>query len=171
MKQQDSEDEDNNNTFHHKTPSICDSPSNLSISRRISRSRSRSRSRDGSRSRSVSTELEVDSPPSSPLPSRLLESPIITEITPIPKKSETFSVSALLKQDPKKSNDINRNELAYNFTNHPQMYDPNMLARPFFHPFFAAVALHGQHQNIPMNRLVDFFFTFFLKKINFKLFF
>lgn len=164
MKQQDSEDEDNNNTFHHKTPSICDSPSNLSISRRISRSRSRSRSRDGSRSRSVSTELEVDSPPSSPLPSRLLESPIITEITPIPKKSETFSVSALLKQDPKKSNDINRNELAYNFTNHPQMYDPNMLARPFFHPFFAAVALHGQHQNIPMNRLVVFFFFFFFEK-------
>lgn len=90
------EDEDNNNTttFHPSNedskPEIisCDSPSNLSA-------RSR-RSGDSRRSRSSSPELEVDSPP----PPRVIDSPpCATEINEMPKKSNAFSVSALLRND------------------------------------------------------------------------
>lgn len=97
------EDEDNNNTttFHSShtqnedsKPEIisCDSPSNLSA--RSRRSRSGDSIRHGSRSRSSSPELEVDSPP----PPRIIDSPV-TEIHEISKKSNAFSVSALLRND------------------------------------------------------------------------
>lgn len=76
----------------HVGPNGYDS-SSLSVR---SRSRSRSRSRDRStRSRSSSIELEVDSPPPPP---RISVSPT-TEISHIPKNSEAFSVSALLKRE------------------------------------------------------------------------
>lgn len=108
-----SEDEDNNNTYEHKSSPICDSTHELvnnihHASRhhflREFRSRSRSQSRSPrddmrSRSRSSSLELEVDSPP--PLPAKSIsvsESPV-TELSTSSKKSEIFSVSALLRQD------------------------------------------------------------------------
>lgn len=88
VKPDESEDEDNNNTYHSK-PISCDSPvSNLSVTR--SRSRSRSRSSRRSRSRSSSSELEVDSPPPPPR----IDSPV--EET---KKLNGFSMSALLRDD------------------------------------------------------------------------
>jgi growth factor independent 1 len=88
-----SEDEDNNNTTYPAKPiSVCDSLSNLSVTR--TKSRSRSRSRDHSRSRSSSPELEVDSPP----PPRIL-STTTADFEHSPKKSEAFSVSALLRDD------------------------------------------------------------------------
>lgn len=116
MKKTDSEDEDNNNTYHEKSLLVCVSPSDISVTRTKSRSRSRSRSRSGTRSRSSSPELEVDSPP----PPRICSSPI-TDIPLVslqntlkslnfnfkyffqPKKSEAFSVSALLRDDQPKS--------------------------------------------------------------------
>lgn len=85
---QSEEDEDNNNTYHSK-PISCDSPTNLSVTR------SRSNSRHGSRSRSSSSELEVDSPPPPP---RINDSPSIIEVG-VEKKSNGFSMSALLRND------------------------------------------------------------------------
>ncbi len=102
----------------YRTKSIisCDSPSNLSITRTKSRSRSRSHSHSRSRSNSESTlssELEVDSPPPPP---RNTQSPLIdiqhvsiragvkclnilNQFSSQSKKSEAFSVSALLRDD------------------------------------------------------------------------
>lgn len=117
MEKQESEDEDNNNTYHEKSSMmVCVSPSEISVTRTHSRSRSRSGSRSHSRSRSSSPELEVDSPP----PPRITSSPItdipqvkliiitndsrIKQILPKQsKKSEAFSVSALLREDQPKS--------------------------------------------------------------------
>lgn len=95
-----SEDEDNNNVYHVAQGTLGAPLSNgydsSSLSVR-SRSRSRSRSRDRStRSRSSSIELEVDSPP----PPRIVSVSPTTDIIPhIPKNSEAFSVSALLKRE------------------------------------------------------------------------
>ncbi|XP_055709894.1 zinc finger protein Gfi-1b [Phlebotomus papatasi] len=152
----DSEDEDNNNsTYQHKTPpSVCDSPSNLSVVRIKSRSRSRSKSPEGSRSRSSSPELEVDSPP----PPRITESPTTEISSQLVKKSEAFSVSALLRQDqPKASKSPTSISSTFDMLrpNYPPMYDHNMLSRPLFHPFpwIAAVALQQGQQvaNSPSN--------------------
>lgn len=119
------EDEDNNNTttFHPNShtshnedskPEIisCDSPSNLSA--RSHRSRSRDSDRHGSqRSRSSSPELEVDSPP----PPRIIDSPV-TEMHEIPinKKSNAFSVSALLRNDSDLSSKNSRKSPSISFT-------------------------------------------------------
>lgn len=108
MEKPESEDEDAG-VYQAKSLITCDSPSNLSVTRTKSRSRSRSHSR--SRSNSSSSELEVDSPP----PPRITMSPMI-DIQHVrhtsslqnvkfqahifqTKKSEAFSVSALLRDD------------------------------------------------------------------------
>lgn len=113
MEKHESEDEDSG-VYQAKSLINCDSPSNLSVTRTKSRSRSRSHSR--SRSNSSSSELEVDSPP----PPRITISPLtdiqhvmksVNEInqslTFAPslqtKKSEAFSVSALLRDDQPKT--------------------------------------------------------------------
>ncbi|XP_068083464.1 uncharacterized protein [Anabrus simplex] len=80
------EDCGNNNNNNHIR---CESGEDLR-----SRSRSRSPSPTRSRSRSTSPELEVDSPPHSPEPSAITKTP-----APPIKRSETFSVSALLRPD------------------------------------------------------------------------
>ena len=112
MEKPESEDEDGG-VYQAKSLITCDSPSNLSVTRTKSRSRSRSHSR--SRSNSSSSELEVDSPP----PPRITMSPLI-DIQHVrqpksvesvkfqahifqTKKSEAFSVSALLRDDQPKT--------------------------------------------------------------------
>lgn len=77
------------------------------------------------------------------------------------KKSETFSMSALLREDgprvpPKSPPNANMAFDAFRTTasaNYPPMYDQNMLHhRPLFHtfPWLAAVAFHqGQQPNAP----------------------
>ena len=70
----------------------------------------------------------------------------------VAKKSETFSMSALLREDgpkPNKSPQANQSFETFR-TNYPPIYDQNMLHhRPLFHtfPWLAAVAFHqGQQQ-------------------------
>lgn len=77
------------------------------------------------------------------------------------KKSETFSVSALLREDSPRApiKSPNSNQVLDSFrtgsssTNYPPLYDQNMLHhRPLFHtfPWLAAVAFHqGQQPNTP----------------------
>lgn len=74
-KSQESEDEDNNNTYHEKISPLSNFSSSFKDNSTKSRSRSSSQSRFASRSCSVSPELEVDSPPPSPAPLRITESP------------------------------------------------------------------------------------------------
>lgn len=76
VKSQESEDEDNNNTYHEKISPLSDFSSSFKDNSSKSRSRSSSQSRFASRSCSVSPELEVDSPPPSPTPLRITESPV-----------------------------------------------------------------------------------------------
>lgn len=151
---------------------------------RASRSRSRSLSRSSSsqidldddsnchrslqsrsRSRSSSVELEVDSPPASPIPRRHTSRPssvnnnnhndLLTHSRTSPKKSEMFSVSALLrKDDPHKSAGLIHHPNSDPFEAlrqaYPGNYEPAMFPRPFLSPafpFFAAFAFHqGQQQ-------------------------
>lgn len=122
-----------------------------------------------SRSRSSSVELEVDSPPNSPLPPRHPASrPSSAHQTSemissngssrtSPKKSEMFSVSALLRKDdshhktsalhahPAGCDPFEAFRQAY-----PGNYEQAMFQRPFLSPafpFFAAFAFHqGQQQ-------------------------
>ncbi|CAO1368577.1 unnamed protein product [Diamesa hyperborea] len=148
MEKQESEDEDNG-TYHSKSLLVCDSPSNLSVTRTKSRSCSRSRSR--SRSRSSSPELEVDSPP----PPRISTTPITDLIlNSHSKKSEAFSVSALLRDDhakTSKSPASSNNSFENIRPPYPHFYDQNMLSRPLFHPFplFAMLQQQGQQQQQP----------------------
>ena len=148
MEKQESEDEDSG-TYHSKPLLVCDSPSNISVSRTKSRSCSRSHSR--SRSRSSSPELEVDSPP----PPRISTTPITDLIlNSHSKKSEAFSVSALLRDDqPKtsKSPASSNNSFENIRPPYPHFYDQNMLSRPLFHPFplFAMLQQQGQQQQQP----------------------
>uniref|UniRef100_A0A1A9WXC3 C2H2-type domain-containing protein n=1 Tax=Glossina brevipalpis TaxID=37001 RepID=A0A1A9WXC3_9MUSC len=128
-------------------------------------------SRSRSRSRSSSVELEVDSPPSSPVPTRIVSRPpgvsasnivtvtdVLSSARTSPKKSEMFSVSALLrKEDPCKSESrlmlqsqgpdpFEAFRQAY-----PSGYEATMFQRPLLppaFPFFAAFAFHqGQQQS------------------------
>ncbi|CRL02630.1 CLUMA_CG015877, isoform A [Clunio marinus] len=142
-----SEDEESG-IYQAKSLITCDSPSNLSVTRTKSRSRSRSHSR--SRSNSSSSELEVDSPP----PPRITISPI-TDIQHT-KKSESFSVSALLRDDqPKtsKSPASSNNSFENIRPSYPQIYDQNVLSRPLFHPFplFAMLQQGQQQQNTTLS--------------------
>lgn len=123
MEKPESEEDEDGAIYRAKSLVNCDSPSNLSITRTKSRSHSRSRSRSRSRSSSSSSsELEVDSPP----PPRILHSPY-TELHHVSqskqpdshqlkthsstrltcaqqtKKSESFSMSALLRDDQPKT--------------------------------------------------------------------
>lgn len=121
MEKPESEEDEDGGIYRAKSLVNCDSPSNLSITRTKSRSHSRSRSRSRSRSSSSSSsELEVDSPP----PPRILHSPY-TELHHVSykeksiyqtekfnrlsftsqqtKKSESFSMSALLRDDQPKT--------------------------------------------------------------------
>ncbi|XP_062706191.1 fez family zinc finger protein 1 isoform X2 [Aedes albopictus] len=148
-----SEDEDNNNVYHqvgHVGPNGYDS-SSLSVR---SRSRSRSRSRDRStRSRSSSIELEVDSPPPPP---RISVSPT-TEISHIPKNSEAFSVSALLKREdePKSKSPLSNSSFECVRPNYSQFYEQSLLNRPLFHPFpfFAMLQQQGHQLNPALSNL------------------
>ncbi|KAG5677600.1 hypothetical protein PVAND_007344 [Polypedilum vanderplanki] len=153
MEKPESEDEEANGLGIYRAKSLisCDSPSNLSVTRTKSRSRSRSRSQSRSRSRSnssSSSELEVDSPP----PPRIMShSPLITEIIPHQtKKSESFSVSALLRDDqPKiisKSPASSNNSFENIRPSYPQIYEQNVLSRPLFHPFPLFAMLQQQQQ-------------------------
>lgn len=123
-----------------------------------------------SRSRSSSVELEVDSPPASPIPRRHISRPssvtnsssgnnngndVIMHSRTSPKKSEMFSVSALLrKDDTQKSSGLIHPQSADPFEAlrqaYPTNYEPAMFQRPFLSPafpFFAAFAFHqGQQQ-------------------------
>ncbi|XP_023294802.2 zinc finger protein sens [Lucilia cuprina] len=122
-----------------------------------------------SRSRSSSVELEVDSPPASPIPRRHMSRPssvtnsssnnpnsdLLMHSRTSPKKSEMFSVSALLrKDDPQKSSGLIHHPNADPFEAlrqaYPTNYEPAMFQRPFLSPafpFFAAFAFHqGQQQ-------------------------
>ncbi|XP_031623379.1 zinc finger protein 782 [Contarinia nasturtii] len=168
VKGPDSDDEDNNNTYeqrnHHRTQETNGkvtphSEVESSCKDSCTKSRSSSRSRSPTRSCSVSPELEVDSPPP---PLRMNESPTTTNIFQnVVKKSETFSMSALLREDgpraPVKSPpSTNMAFDAFRTTtssNYPPIYDQNMLHhRPLFHtfPWLAAVAFHqGQQPNAP----------------------
>ncbi|KAL7049229.1 hypothetical protein ACKWTF_003634 [Chironomus riparius] len=147
MEKPESEDEDIGGIYRAKSLISCDSPSNLSVTRTKSRSRSRSRSQSHSRSRSnsSSSELEVDSPP----PPRITHSPL-TDI-PHTKKSESFSMSALLRDDqPKisKSPASSNNSFENIRPSYPHIYEQNVLSRPLFHPFplFAMLQQQGQQQ-------------------------
>lgn len=120
-----------------------------------------------SRSRSSSVELEVDSPPASPLPTRRLVSRPSSvnnihsnynnnsDLLSHSKKSEMFSVSALLKKDDtQKSPNLIHHPSADPFEAlrqaYPTNYEPAMFQRPFLSPafpLFAAFAFHqGQQQ-------------------------
>ncbi|XP_065357481.1 zinc finger protein sens [Calliphora vicina] len=122
-----------------------------------------------SRSRSSSVELEVDSPPASPIPRRHISRPssvtngssnninsdLLMHSRTSPKKSEMFSVSALLrKDDPQKSSGLihhpNTDPFEALRQAYPTNYEPAMFQRPFLSPafpFFAAFAFHqGQQQ-------------------------
>lgn len=147
-----SEDEDNNNVYHQAghVPNGYDS-SSLSVR---SRSRSRSRSRDRStRSRSSSIELEVDSPPPPP---RIGLSPT-TDIAPLPKNSEAFSVSALLKREdePKSKSPLSNSSFECVRPNYSQFYEQSLLNRPLFHPFpfFAMLQQQGHQLNPALSNL------------------
>lgn len=138
-----------------------------------SRSHSRSRSRDRStRSRSSSIELEVDSPPPPP---RISLSPT-TEIAHIPKNSEAFSVSALLKREdePKSKSPLSNSSfecvrfVGIGFVldsffllwssiyrpNYSQFYEQSLLNRPLFHPFpfFAMLQQQGHQLNPALSK-------------------
>ncbi|KAJ6649898.1 Zinc finger protein [Pseudolycoriella hygida] len=150
VKSQESEDEDNNNTYHdEKISPLSDFSSSFKDNCSKSRSRSSSRSRYASRSCSVSPELEVDSPP----PLRITDSPSTTLIQSS-KNSEQFSVSALLREDqPRKTKSPTIKSFDTFCNNYPPMYEQNILHhRPLLHtfPWLAAVALHqGQQPNLP----------------------
>ncbi|XP_038111664.1 fez family zinc finger protein 1 isoform X2 [Culex quinquefasciatus] len=147
-----SEDEDNNNVYHVAQGTLGAPLSNgydsSSLSVR-SRSRSRSRSRDRStRSRSSSIELEVDSPP----PPRIVSVSPTTDIIPhIPKNSEAFSVSALLKREdePKSKSPLSNGSFDCIRPNYSQFYEQSLLNRPLFHPFpfFAMLQQQGHQLN------------------------
>lgn len=166
-----SEDEDNNNICNYKNLQKCDKIHtdkenthlryiHNNFDDRESRSRSRSLSRSPndlyrSRSRSSSTELEVDSPPPPAIlqqtrTSRTSESPV-TDVSVSPKKSETFSVSALLRQD-QPSRSTKSLVPVSSFGSFRYHYQPNyeqtMLQRPMFSslPWLAAFAFHQQGQ-------------------------
>ncbi|XP_059221157.1 zinc finger and SCAN domain-containing protein 22 [Stomoxys calcitrans] len=124
-----------------------------------------------SRSRSSSVELEVDSPPASPLPPRhpasrpssahntheMISSNGSSSRTS-PKKSEMFSVSALLRKDDSshKSSTLHSHPAgcdpfeAFRQAYPAGQYEQAMFQRPFLSPafpFFAAFAFHqGQQQ-------------------------
>ncbi|XP_075149831.1 zinc finger transcription factor senseless-2 [Haematobia irritans] len=125
-----------------------------------------------SRSRSSSVELEVDSPPASPIPTRypasrpssahnntneLISSNGSSSRTS-PKKSEMFSVSALLRKDDShvKSSALHSHPAgcdpfeAFRQAYPGGQYEQAMFQRPFLSPafpFFAAFAFHqGQQQ-------------------------
>lgn len=124
-----------------------------------------------SRSRSSSVELEVDSPPASPIPRRQMSRPssvtngssstinnsdLLVHSRISPKKSEMFSVSALLRKDDhqKSATGLIHHPNADPFEAlrqaYPTNYEPAMFQRPFLSPafpFFAAFAFHqGQQQ-------------------------
>ncbi|XP_055859002.1 zinc finger protein Gfi-1b [Episyrphus balteatus] len=177
------QDEDNNNsiTLSGKNLIRCnvllDNIEGESLSR--SRSQSRSSQVDGfrTRSRSSSLELEVDSPP--PLSHHRSTPPVCSPAvsgetilsTASPKKSEMFSVSALLRRDEprlsKSPSSVQTNPFevfrpGYN----GNTYDPALFPRPMLSPFplLAAFAFHqGQQQpNIsssfhPTSRQEEFF--------------
>lgn len=107
------------------------------------------------RSRSSSLELEVDSPPplpqssSSPMSSTSTSDALLSNT---PKGSETFSMSALLRQDEPKilKSSIFGNPLEA-FKTSCSSYNHTFIQRPILSPFpwLAAIAFHhGQPPNI-----------------------
>uniref|UniRef100_A0A182ILH4 C2H2-type domain-containing protein n=1 Tax=Anopheles atroparvus TaxID=41427 RepID=A0A182ILH4_ANOAO len=89
----------------------------------------------------------VDSPP----PPRINQSPT-TDIPHVPKNSEAFSVSALLKREdePKSKSPLSNGSFDAVRPNYSQFYEQSLLNRPLFHPFpFFAMLQQQGHQLSP----------------------